>query len=339
MRRLLKKAIFWVSLASFGASLSSVFQYWDYEEALVDITKQLKQQVSTQEITKEIEQALQQSRFDEARMYLSIATSNHYPINVQHYQERIAEKDTAINHLAAGIKHFSEGFIQGKSDNAVGLVGSVSADFTVVGDARDLYQQYQRFSENKPVNELVVVLSGVGVGLTVLTIGSAGSTAPAKAGTSMIKVAAKTQKLSRPFQKLLLKQGRKIFDWPLFTRRLKQNKSIKHIKQATRQAYHPEAVKPLKEIATSVNNIRKSTSSIDAIQLLKYVDDGNDLRQLEKVSVKYGAKTKGLLKLVGKGALRTVKVLKKTTELMVSIISSLLSALLSIFLFFVSKKS
>ncbi len=41
----------------------------------------------------------------------------------------------------------------------------MTSDFTVVGDARDLWEQYQLYAKGEPVNELIVTLAGVGVGL------------------------------------------------------------------------------------------------------------------------------------------------------------------------------
>jgi hypothetical protein len=46
--------------------------------------------------------------------------------------------------------------------------------------------------------------------------------------------------------------------------------------------------------------------------------------------VKYGSQTKGIVKVLGKGALRSVKVLRRTTELMISLIASLISGFASL---------
>ena len=64
--------------------------------------------------------------------------------------------------------------------------------------------------------------------------------------------------------------------------------------------------------------------------MMKYVDNADDLVQLEKITVKYGSQTKGIVKVLGKGALRSVKVLRKTTELMIGLIASLISGLASL---------
>lgn len=334
MRKTLNQFLLALSIAVFGLSLFSVFQYWDYEEAFVDISKQLRLNISDKNITDEIKNAIKHSQFDDARMYLDIAESHQYDLDYSKYRLEIARKDTRLRKIATQVTSFAEGFFGGKGDNIAGVAGSVGADFTVVGDARDLYREYSKYEKGENVNELIVALSGAGIGLTALTIGTLGSAAPAKAGTSIIKVAAKSQRLTLRFQKQLLKHGRNIFDWQTFTRLSKQNKGFRNIRVAAKQAYHPEAIKPLKNIAGQVNRIRKSSSTVDTIHLLKYVETTDDLRHLERVTVKYGSKSKGLMKLLGKGALRTVRVLRKTTELLLSIIGSVLSGLFSLFLFF-----
>lgn len=55
------------------------------------------------------------------------------------------------------------------------------------------------------------------------------------------------------------------------------------------------------------------------------MDNADDLVQLEKITVKYGSQTKGIVKVLGKGALRSVKVLRKTTELMIEALDCLLN--------------
>jgi len=326
--------LLFISFGAFVLSLLSVFEHWDYQETIVDIEKRLKAEVSDTDIAKEIEASIVNSDFDDARMYLDIAKSNGYKVDYQKYYSLIQARDTDFNRLKTQVTDFADGFISGESSNLSGIAGSISADFTVVGDARDLHKEYVKYQQGKPVNELIVALSGAGIGLTALTIGSLGSAAPAKAGTSVIKLAAKTQKITLRFQKYLIKLGRKVFDWPVFTRIAKQGNSLKNLRRAAKQAFHPEAMKPLQEVAKSVNNIRKSSTVADSIHLLKYVETTDDLRRLEKVTLKYGTKTKGLFKLLGKAAIGTVRVLRKTTGLLLSFFSSFISGLLTLnFLF------
>ena len=89
-------------------------------------------------------------------MYLDIAKNNYFTIDIQKYQSEIDRKNTRLRQIAASITDFTEGFIDGKSSNMAGIAGSVSADFTVVGDVRDLRKQYQIYQQGEDVNELMV---------------------------------------------------------------------------------------------------------------------------------------------------------------------------------------
>jgi len=332
---LVRRILLYMSLIAFALSLYQLTQYWDYQTTLVDIGKELQFKVSQDEIKSEIESAISNSEFDDARMYLDIAKSNQYPIDFDAYRYQIEQKDTNLSRFRKNVDQFATGFIKGKSLNTAGIAGAISADFTVIGDVRDLHHEYKKQQQGDDVNELIVILSGTGIALTALTVGSLGSAAPAKSGVSVLKMATKMQRLSKRFQKQLLRLGKKVFDWPLFTRSVKQasfTKTLKYIPRAAKKAYDPKAVEPLKNIARQVNSVRKSTSISDTLHLLRYVETTDDLRHLEKVSIKYGSQTKGIMKLLGKGALRTVRVLRKTSELLMSILSTVFSAMLSLFL-------
>ncbi len=338
MRSIVKRFFLVLSLAAFATSLYSVAQHWDYQQTLLDIGKELRLNVSAADIDTEIRQAITDEEFDDARMYLAIAKSNHYPIDTGRYAQIIQQKDTPLAQFAKNASEFADGFMSGKSSSAAGVAGALGADFTVIGDVRDLHHEYNNMQKGEDVNELIVALSGAGIGFTALTVGSMGSAAPAKSGISLVKLAAKMRRLSSRFQKQLLRLGKQVFDWQLFTRLLKQGSGLKQIPRAARQAYHPKAIEPLKEIAGQVNNIRKVTSVSDTLHLLKYVETTDDLRHLEKISLKYGTQTKGIMKLLGKGALRTVRVVRKTAELLLSLISSVLSAMFSLFFLFAGRR-
>jgi hypothetical protein len=345
VRKSLRKILLLISLVLFALSVHQVIQHWDYRETLADLDEIIKKTVKKETLVKEIQLSIKNNEFDDARMYLAIAKSINIikiqstknSVNLKTLELEIDQKDTTFHQIITQTRNFSSSFFKGKASNAAGVVGSVVADFTVIGDARDLTREYVKYQRGDSVNKLIVLLSGAGVGLTALTIGTRGVAAPAKAGTSVIKAAVKTQRITRGFQKHLLNLGRQVFDWPLFTRTLKNNKNIPNIRRAVFLAYHPKAIQTLKKIANQVNTIRQSTSVMDTVHLLKYIDTPHDLIQLEKVSLKYGTRTKGMMKLLGKSALRTVRVLQKTTKLLLGLLSSLLSGLFSLFLLFARK--
>ena len=329
----LKLLLLALSLTAFAVSVAQIGKHWNYQEILLDVGQQITQEVTPAELSKRIQESINNSEFEDAQGYFQIAKEYKFDIDYSALENQIKQKDNPLNHFIKKTSDFTTGFVKGESANLAGVAGAVAADFTVVGDVRDLQKEYLKYEAKEPINELIVVLSGSGIGLTALTIGSFGAAAPTKTGVSTIKLAVKSKRLTGRFQKQILKLGRKVFDWRSFTGAIKKDKSIRNMSRAVKKAYKPKAMKPLNEIATKVNSIRKSSSTVDTLYMLKYVDNANELRRLEKVTVKHGAKTKGLFKLLGKGVLRTTSVLKRTVELLLSIISSIVSGLLSVFLF------
>ena len=323
-----------LSLAGFAYSSMQFLEHWDYQKQLVDVQELLYQQITPDQLSEKVGKAINEDRLEDAKTYLAIARLYQYPLHYDYYYSYINERDTQFRKLKKNVSSFSTGFLSGQGSDSSGVTGAVISDFTVIGDARDLYRQYQLHANGKEVNQLVVGLAGVGVGLTAATYGTAGVTLTAKAGTSLLKIAAKTGRLTRSFRSELLRMSRKVFDWKLFQQSLKQTNNLSDIRRVAQKSYHPSALKPLKKVAKNTNAIRKNTSMADTLHMLRYVENGDDLRRLEKFTVKHKHLSKGLLSLLGRGALRSVRVLKKTTAFFLSLLGTVVSALFSLFLLF-----
>ena len=329
-----------VSLVAFAYSLLRIADYWQYEEKSLDIVQSFTQALSTTAMQTQIETQIHNQKIDAAQRNIQLAHYFNYPLNYTHYQQQIDAIDTVYYRSSKNIGNFVSGFISGKGESGAGVAGAVAADFTVVGDVRDLHQQYQNHQTGQAVNQLIVGLSGVGIGLTFATISTVGFTAPVKAGTSVLKLASKMGRLSTRFSQELVQKTQRAFNWNQFVRLSKQNNHILGIKSAATQAYNPRAMKALSLMADQANNIRKASSTADSIHLLKYIDSSQDLAKLEKFVIKHGNHSKGILKVLGKSALRGVKVLKKSLALLFSLIGLLLSGFFNLyFLFPRAKKS
>ncbi|MFI0400688.1 MAG: hypothetical protein ACH34X_16485 [Thiolinea sp.] len=308
----------------------SIAKYWDFAELEPDIAALMTKGVKIAEVEAQINAAIQNDNPEDARMYLAIAQTFGYAVNAANFLPRIEALETPWQVTRRQAEQFANGFIEGSGDTGAGVAGAVTADFTVIGDARDLYEQYQNLQAGKEVNELITALAGVGVGLTAITVLSSGSAAPLKTGSSTLKMATRANKLSPKMQSVLIKQATDLFDYKTFLLATRGEKSLDNLRQAALKAYNPKALDVLSDTATQVNSIRKSTSLVDTLDILRYADSVDDLRRLEKLSVKYGTETKGILKLLGKGALGTVRVLRHATELAIAALASLVSLLASL---------
>lgn len=311
-------------------SLMAISKYWGFAELEPDITSLMTKGIKTADLEAQINASIQNDNPEDARMYLAIAQTFGYAVNVANFLPQIEALETPWQVTRRQAEQFANGFLEGSGDTGAGVAGAVTADFTVIGDARDLYEQYQNLQAGKEVNELITALAGVGVGLTAITVLSSGSAAPLKTGSSTLKMATRANKLSPKMQSLLIKQATDLFDYKTLLLATRGEKSLDNLRQAALKAYNPKALDALSETATQVNSIRKSTSLIDTLDILRYADSADDLRRLEKLSVKYGTETKGILKLLGKGAIGMVRVLRHATELVTAALASLVSLLASL---------
>lgn len=313
------------SVLLLAGGIKSLLDYWQYDEFEPDVVQMLLHQVSADDVRKTVRESIAADKPEEARMYLSLAQQVGYKIAPTEFEAELRDLESPLNTARRTVNDFTSGFVEGAANSGAGVAGAMASDFTVVGDVRDLWEQYQLYSQGKPVNELVVTLAGVGVGLTAATVASMGATTPAKGGVSTSKLAARAGKLTPNFQKFLLKQGSDVFDYKAFMLAARAERSMDGVGKAAMKAYNPQAVKALQNTAERVNNIRKLSSTSDALHLLQYVENSDDLIRIEKLVVRHGAEAKGILKFLGKSAIGTVRVLHQSVELFVSALLSLIS--------------
>lgn len=323
--RLWNISLLLVSLLLLVGSAKALLDYWQYDETAVDVAQMMLHQVSREDVQQQVQQAIRDDNPADARLYLGVAQTFGYSIDPAAFEPELQRLESPLNTARRTASEFASGFVDGQADSGAGVAGALASDFTVVGDARDLWEQYQLHAQGEPVNELLVTLAGVGVGLTAATVVSAGSASPAKAGVSSTKLAARAGRLTPKFQKFLLRQGAEVFDYRTFLLAARSEKSLDGISKAAVRAYNPQALQAIEQTAGQVNTIRKASSTADAVHLLQYVDDGHDLARLEKLSLQYGSRTKAIMKFLGKSAIGSVRVLRLTGELLISAVASLVS--------------
>lgn len=318
-----------VWLAGFVYAIYNIAEHWDYDVKAPDVEAMLANRVNAETLKQSLETALKAEEYGEARSLIAIGQRYNHSLDYIAYNNYLLKYDTAASRMSKKVTGFAEGFISGKGDDASGVAGALAADFTVVGDLRDLSQQFGLYQRGQPVNQLITTLAGVGVGLTAVTIGSGGLGAPVKAGASTLKLAARMNRLTRSFRDELMRVGAKVFDWQQFLR-LSKGADLKSISRVAKQAYNPQAARSLAALAEQANGIRKNTSMVDSIRLLKYVENTDDLKSVNRLSQRFGIHTRGVFRLLGKTAIRGVKALRITLELLISITSSIFFALLFI---------
>lgn len=305
--------------------MGGIVNYWQYDDVAVDVAQMLLRQVDAEDIRAAVNTALADDDPASARMYLRFATRLQYPVTEVEFATELARLESPLHTTRRSVSGFMDGFVFGEGDSQASFGGAIAADFTVVGDARDLWQQYQSYQQGQPVNELITVLAGVGIGLTVVTLSSGGAVAPVKTGVSTTKIAVRSKNITPAFQKVLLRQGKEVFDYQKFLRLAKQEENLKGMRRAAIDAYNPQSVDNLQQSLVRINNIRQLSSTGDVFYLLRYVENISDLQRIEKITLKYGAETKAVLKFLGKSAIGSMRVLRKSVGLIYSCVFALCS--------------
>ena len=314
-----------ISVLLLAGSVKALLDYWQYDEMAVDVAQMMLHQVNADEVRQQVQEAIASNNPVDARMYLSLAATFGYAVQPAEFEAELQRLESPLNTARRTVNDFATGFFEGNASSGAGVAGALTSDFTVVGDARDLWEQYQLYAKGEPVNELIVTLAGVGVGLTAAAVVSAGAATPVKGGVSTTKLAARGGRLTPRFQQFLLRQGSEVFNYKGFLLAARAERNVDGMTKAAIRAYNPQATRAIQQTAEQVNSIRKASSTADVVHLLSYVENGEDLLRLEKLSLKYSTQTKGIMKLLGKGAIGTVRVLRKSVELLISALASLVS--------------
>jgi len=328
MKRLVSLAILCCSLTTLAGGVWGLARFWRWDEQAVDVARLMTRRVTAEDIRRRVRQALDDDDPAEARMYLRLAASFGYrEPDPAGFEDELRRLEAPAAVARRETRRFAAGFVSGQGDSPAEAAGALTSSFTAVGDLRDLWTQYRLFAQGQPVDEALLLLAGAGVGLSAATVAAGGVPAPARAGVAVCKLAVKGGHLSARFGDLLLREGRRAFDARRFTAAVREERGLDGIRRAAAEACDPEALRRLAGLAGQVETIRRASSTADAVHMLRHVDTPGELARLERLAQVHGRQTRGVLHLLGKAALGTVKVLRLGAELILSLAATALSAL------------
>jgi len=290
-----------------------------------NLTQALENNITSGYLDRHITDAIAKENFDDVKMYTQLATFLEIPLSSD-TQEQISEHNGTVETTLRKLKAFGLGFLKGDAQSVAGMSGSIVSDMTLYGDLRDLKKEGTLYLDDKPYDVFILNISMIGVGLSASQLLSAGASTPLKVGASVLKVAKKTGKITKPFAKVLSKRLSKTVD----TKLLKQLefKNIFKLKSTAKTIEKSIDLVPVKVLFKDVNVIKNHTSLTDTISLMKYIDSPKELKAIGKISSKFGKNTKAVMKVLGKGALRSGKsVLKWTTKFIYQVAGVVLSVL------------
>lgn len=296
---------------------------FDYERA----NTLLKETASKEYLEKHIKEELNKENIDDAQMYIGLSKLVGVEIDKNILSE-LEEKTTLIKKSVRNASDFTAGVITGEGDSVAGISGAIASDFMVIGDIRDLGRETKKMLKGEDYDEFIFGLSAIGIGLTATTIGSSGGTLPMKVGSSLLKISKKLGYLSKGLVKGLYKILKKTVDLKNIKKQVKKVDftSQKSISEFSSKLIKYINLKGIKSVFLDLSLIKKSTSIVSAMHIIKYAKNIKDVKVLKKAAVKFKDNTKAVLKVVGiKGIKGVVKVSKFITYYIMALIATLLS--------------
>lgn len=223
-------------------------------------------------------------QYVDAHNYLSYFMQFDYikeNIEAQKLLSEIAEKRSSMAYRSS---KFVEGVSTGTSDELIGQASAIGSDFLLIGDLRDLALEGTHYYKNEEVDVVLVSLSTIGLVASASTLFTLGSSAVAKSGVSVLKLAHKSKRIPVWLGTYITKQAKQI----------RQTKNI-------------DSIKPLFK---NLDEMRKNTGLSNTLDLLSNTRNLKELQQTAKLTKRYGTETPILLKLSDKTLLRKSKTLQ-----------------------------
>jgi hypothetical protein len=272
------------------------------------VRAELAQKTSGADLSRRIDKALDAGAHDDALMYADIASYMNVAIEAG-TAARLEKEKGAARTAARNAGSFLDGFITGEGSDTASFAGAIASDLTVVGDVRDIGTEGGKLVAGEEYSQLVLGLSVVGLAATTATVATGGGALPARIGVSLIKVAKKAGTLSARFAAEITRLTSDAVRFDLLREVLK-GVDLADI-SATRRAVSDYAggvsFARLTPVLDNVAALERNAGPAETVRLMKYVESGDDLANVTKMSATLGSKTRGVIELTGKTSLRAFK--------------------------------
>ncbi len=246
-------------------------------------------------VATEIDAALAAEDGDLAASFVALADERGIPVDTA--RRARVQAATAGGWLAAA-GAFATGFATGEIDDMAGLAGAVAGDLVGVGDVRDLSREGLKALSGEETDTLVVGLSVAGLAVTGATWTSLGAAAPARAGLTVLKTAARAGRLSAGLAADLARLARRAVD-PALARRVASTTDGAALKALARG----DGAAPLIAVGRDVARVHGRAGPKAVADALHHATNATDLAKAAVLSDRFGDGTRAVMKLLGRSAL------------------------------------
>jgi hypothetical protein len=248
------------------------------EEAVI---AEVRRAAGAHRVDEAVAAALDRGDAEDASAYAELAGHAALPFS-EDLRRRLAEALAFEESWAGRMQRCLRGVFEGDMSATLSAICTLAADFTPLGDARDIAVQGSRWLGGRDHDAIVLGLSAAGLGATALAYASAGTGAPAKAGLSVLKGARRTGAMNPRLWLSLEKLG-------------------------------AGGGARLVRAAEQVNAVRREFGAAEAVKMLRYAEKAEDLGEIAKLYGKFGRKARPIMELTGKTPLRAFKAGYKVT--------------------------
>lgn len=261
------------------------------------------QQIPPERYAAEITTALDTGDAVLARSLAALAASRDIAIPLE-LTERIASLP-AVD-LGATLGAGWNCVINGDFDSEAGFACVVATDMTGVGDVRDLVGEGGKFIAGQPLDYFTLGIATVGLGLSVATYSSLGSALPVRVGASFVKAMHRVGKLPPRLTREVVRALERGIDRQALEEAVTLATSMRlgELGRPLSRIFNPSSVRLVSNLADDFGTIGRA-GGVRAMKLsVEAADSAGDVRRLARVADTYGDRFVGVMKLVGRGALR-----------------------------------
>jgi hypothetical protein len=255
-------------------------------------------------IARNIDDALTAGDSELAQSLLEVAAANAVAVP-DDLSGRVGEAVTHENSAPQIAKRFVTGLVTGNADDGASLSGTVAGDLFVFGDIRDVVRESKRLAMGEDADHLILGLATAGLAVTAATYVSVGGAAPARAGLTLVKDARKVGRLGDGLTTWASRSLREAVDTPGLQKAMAGAGSAAPGQTfgAVKAAFRPDKAGGLMRVAKDVGRIGQKVSTRGALDTLKIAEGPRDIARAAKLAEAKGSQTRGILKLLGRGAL------------------------------------
>lgn len=193
------------------------------------------------------------------------------------------------------------GFFTGDTSSEAAFGGSLAADLTGFGDARDLVVEGNNYIINGTFDPVVLALATVGLTATAATWLTAGGASPARTGVTILKTAKKADRIPAPLLREMSEVAVKAIDGPALEQAITAAKrfDIPAASTAASRVLNPAATQKITQLADDAAGIFTQSGYRGFNQTLQVVGSAEDVAKMRRLSAVKKTKFRGTLKVLG----------------------------------------